>query len=84
MVMLFHIVSKTDFNLRKQASKTPYVVIELFSLFFRRAQAFYVEKAQKFPFKDETQTHSFMDPEKRDNIQAESGIYHLYHIFTFR
>ena len=35
---------------------------------------------QKFPFKDETQTPSFMDPEKSDNIQAKSGIFFHFQI----
>ena len=34
---------------------------------------------QKFPFKDETQTPNFMNPEKR-NIQAKSGTYFHFQI----
>ena len=35
---------------------------------------------QRFPFKDEIQTRNFMDPEKRDNIQAKSGTYFHFQI----
>ena len=51
---------------------------------FRHVRVFYVEVTdkliKKFPFKDETlKTLSFVDPEKRDNVQAEDGNY----VFVF-
>ena len=63
-----------------------------FSLFFSHVRVFYVEVTdklrKKFPFKDTTlKTLSFVDPENRDMIQAESGKYPLIlsynHFVTF-